>query len=94
MRANAPIWTPPVVQEEMKEWATGVGLHVSIRLVSPLADSSPDGNPPANSPYAQRSRSGPEALSGWVCDWGGAFVPLAPALPGFGRPAILLPARQ
>lgn len=64
---NAPIWTPPVVQEEMKEWATGIGLHVSIRLVSPLADSSPEGNPPANSPYAQRSRSGPEAVAGWGC---------------------------
>jgi len=63
MRLTLPIWTPPVVQEELKKWSTWVGLHVYIRLVCEQFCSSPDGNPHAEFPYAQRSQRGPGALS-------------------------------
>jgi hypothetical protein len=53
-----------VVQEELKEWSTGVGLHVYIRLDHEHACSSPDGNSHAELPYRQRFATQPGALSG------------------------------
>jgi len=44
-----------------------IGLHVYIRLLCEQYCSSPDGDTLADSLYAQRSRTGPEALWGWVC---------------------------
>ncbi len=61
------IWTPPVVQEELRKWSTVVGLHVYIRLVCEQPCSSPDGNTHAPFPCRLQSQCVPRALSGFRC---------------------------
>ena len=63
-RITPAIWTPPVVQEELEEWSTWVGLHVYIRLDPEQLCASPDGNSHAELPYRQRFATQPGALSG------------------------------
>ena len=61
---NAPTWTPPVVQGWLRQWVTEIGLRAYIRPVAEHYGSGPDGHACTRAPSAQRSQSGPGALSG------------------------------
>jgi len=70
MWANAPLWTPPVGQGEVRWGITGSGLHASLRPVGAQACAGPAG---------QAGPRAPAAVSPWP--WGGSGVPKGRAVP-------------